>query len=106
MSMKNHIAGEITKDQALYLLPDTEEIHVNVNTSIFLFGANWSRDEVLDLIEKADHVTRSGEIASSMNYGLVIYPPDAKYQSDLYFVETNMERCAEIDKELEEAENG
>lgn len=100
------IAGEITKEQALYLLPDTEEIHVHRNTSFGLLGADWERDEILELIENADHVTRSGEIASSMNHGLVIYPPDAKYQSDLYFVETNMERCAEIDKELEKTEDG
>ena len=100
------IAGEITKEQALYLLPDDEEIHVHRNTSFGLLGCDWSKDDILDLIAKADHVTRSGEIASSMNHGLVIYPPDAKYQSDLYFVETNMERCAEIDKALEETENG
>ena len=42
----------LTKEQALSVLPDKEEVHTFYNVPPTLIGADWSKDEIIDIITK------------------------------------------------------
>lgn len=89
----------ITKEQAVYILPDGNLIHTFYQLGSSLVGADWSREEIIEKIQKSDILELTGEIAKGMGHGLVAYDKDAERQSQILFIETNAER-------LEEVENG
>ncbi|HIY04300.1 MAG TPA: hypothetical protein H9733_05000 [Candidatus Anaerotignum merdipullorum] len=89
----------ITKEQAVYILPDGNLIHTFYQLGSSLVGADWSREEIIEKIQKSDILELTGEIAKGMGHGLVAYDKDTERQSQILFIETNAER-------LEEVENG
>ena len=89
----------ITKEQAVYILPDGNLIHTFYQLGSSLVGADWSREEIIEKIQKSVILELTGEIAKGMGHGLVAYDKDAERQSQILFIETNAER-------LEEVENG
>ena len=96
----------ITADQAIELLPEGEYIHTFRQSGLALIGADWLREEIIELIRKSDCLELTGERARSMDHGLAIYDHDAKMQSDVLFVETDMERLKALypDEEDENAD--
>lgn len=90
---------ELTKEEAIGLLPDGELVHVFINGVFGLVGADWNREDIIDKINTADRTELTGPMARGTGHGLVIFPPNAKYQSDLLFVETEMEKLEEFDPE-------
>ena len=94
---------ELTKKEAIGLLPEGESVHTFV-TGGFLVGADWSRDDVIEKINEAEKVELSGPFARGMGHGMVIFPPNAKYQSDLLFVETDMKKLNALDPDGGEQE--
>lgn len=89
----------ITKEQAVYILPDGNLIHTFYQLGSSLVGADWSREEIIEKIQKSDILELTGEIAKGIGHGLVAYDKDTERQSQILFIETNAER-------LEEVENG
>lgn len=64
----------ITWEEAVRLLPEGEDIHVqyNDNYNIFL-GADWSRDEVVDSLKKAHKIEIGGPMCRALGHGLCIW---------------------------------
>lgn len=94
----------ITADEAIGLLPEGEYIHTFRESGLALIGADWLREEIIELIIKSDCLELTGEGARSMGHGLAIYDHDAKMQSDILFVETDMEKLQALDPDEEAAD--
>ena len=95
----------LTVDEAISILPDSDEIHTTVQMGFTFVGADWSRVEVIDKIRKCEVREVTGPNARAMGHGLVLYNRNAKNQSDLLFVETDESKLNALD-EPEEEENG
>jgi len=89
----------ITAEQAINILPDGDSIHTFINGGFGLMGADWSKDSLIDKLQKSDCIELSGEMAKNMKHGLCAYDKTAKYQSDLLFIETDSERLAQLETE-------
>lgn len=90
---------ELTVDEAISLLPDRNMVHVFVNSGMnALVGADHSLKSIIEKIKDAESLQLGGAMTISMGHGLVIFPKGAKYQSDLYFVETDKEALDKLDK--------
>lgn len=94
----------LTVEQALSIIPDREEVHTNIQKGMMFIGADWSRNEIICKINQSEIRELAGPFARGMGHGLVLYDKNAKYQSDLLFVETDMARLNELDPQ-EESEN-
>lgn len=92
----------ITAEQALSILPDGDEIHTFRNAAFGLMGCDWSRTELESKIQSSDCLELTGEMAKGMKHGLVAYDKAAKLQSELLFIETNMDKLAQLEAELKE----
>jgi hypothetical protein len=84
----------LTYDEAVWLLPDEDEIHTFVSEP-FLIGADWSRKDILDKLKKST-IELSGPGASAMGHGIAAYTVDGKSYKGLLFIETNAEKLAEF----------
>ena len=87
----------ITFEEAVSLLPDGEYVHTFYNATFGLIGADWSKDEILDKLRKSDVIELTGSLARSMGHGMCAYNNDAKWHSEILFIETDVERLEEMD---------
>ena len=94
----------LTAEEAISILPDSDEIHTQIQKGMMFIGADWSREDIIDKIHKSEIREITGPFARGMGHGLVLYNKNAKYQSDLLFVETDKERLDALDQPKEEAE--
>lgn len=88
----------ITKEQAVYILPDGNLIHTFYQLGSSLVGADWRREEIIEKIQKSDILELTGEIAKGMGHGLVAYDKDTERQSQILFIETNAEEVGRSGK--------
>lgn len=72
----------LTKEQARDMLPDKEYIHTLRDGNICLVGADWNRDEMLEMIDIYEFEL-TGEQATSMGHGMAF-----KDELGWIFVET------------------
>jgi hypothetical protein len=63
----------LTSEQAVELLADGEDVHAFVNPGAMLIGADWSREEALDYINKAETRELAGPEATRMKHGLAVH---------------------------------
>ena len=96
----------INSDQAIALLPEGEYIHTFRNLPIALIGDDWDRAEIIELIKESDRIELAGGMARSMHHGLAVYNHDIKMQSDVLFIETDMEKLLAFDPDEEAADEG
>lgn len=94
----------LTVEEAVSILPTGDEIHTQIQQGMVFIGADWSREEILDKIRKTEIREVTGPLARGMGHGLVLYNRNAKYQSDLLFVETDKTRLDALDPEEVETE--
>lgn len=87
----------LTAEEAISILPDGDEIHTQIQKGMMFIGADWSREDIIDKIQKSEIREITGPVARGMGHGLVLYNRDAKYQSDLLFVETDAARLDAFD---------
>lgn len=87
----------ITYEEAVSLLPDGEYVHTFYNNAFGLFGADWSKEEILDKLRKSEIIELTGNQARSMNHGMCAYNKDTKWQSDILFIETDADRLQKMD---------
>lgn len=99
--MSNEKIIHLTKEEVLYCLKDSEYIHTYKNAAFGLIGADWQKNELIDLLDEADDIQIGGEGCRSMGHGIVIFPSGAKYQSQLVFVECDNDKLLEIEKTKE-----
>lgn len=89
----------LTYDEAVSLLPNNEDIHTFKNAPFGLIGADWSRDDILAELKKPDIVIElTGEQAKSMKHGICAYSKNAKYQSEILFIETDEEKLTAFEQ--------
>lgn len=84
----------ITTEQAISILPNDENVHTFYNSSVALIGGDWSKEDIIDKLNKSDVIELTGETAQKMGHG--------KYQSDILFIETDEEKLSMLEKELNE----
>lgn len=89
----------LTYEEAVSLLPAGETVHTFINMQFGLCGADWSRKDILDKLQKSEIIELTGEMARSMGHGMCAYNNDAKHQSDILFIETDADKLAELDKD-------
>ena len=90
----------LTYEEAASLLPDEEGIHTFLNGSFGLIGADWSKEEIFELLKNPDTVIElTGENARAMRHGMCAYRKGAKYQSDIVFIETDEEKLSAFEQE-------
>ena len=87
----------ITVDEAIKILPEDNYVHTFVNLSMGLVGADWSKEDIIDKLKSVDTIEISGDCARNMGHGLVVYNSDARWQSDLLFIETDKEKLDKFD---------
>ena len=61
----------LTFEEAVKRLPDGDQIHTYRQSGPMLLGADWDREELLDLLRKST-IEESGENATRMSHGLVV----------------------------------
>ena len=96
----------ISAEQAISVLPDGESVHTFYNPGFGLVGADWSKNEVVDKLNKSDIIELTGPSARSMGHGMCAYNANTKYQSEILFVETDEGRLTMLEKELEAMQDG
>ena len=63
----------LSYDEAVALLPEGERIHTILDSGIALLGADWDRDQVLDLLRTTDRREVTGPAAQAMGHGLAAF---------------------------------
>jgi hypothetical protein len=66
----------LTPEQAEALLPDGGDIHTFLNPGGMLLGADWRREQVLELLRTSDRREVTGPAAQSMGHGLCAFRDD------------------------------
>ena len=91
----------INADEAISLLPDGDEIHTTIQKGMMFIGADWSREDIIDKIQKSGRIEITGPHARAMGHGLALFGKNAKYQSDILFVETDKAKLDAFDPQEE-----
>jgi len=68
----------VTKEQLLDLLPMGDSIHTFIDGPLgaMLIGADWSREKVVNAIERADRFGITGDMGRGMGHGIYCQHPD------------------------------
>lgn len=90
----------LTKEQAISVLPEGDAVHTFMNPGFGLVGTDWSREDIIDKIQRSDVLELTGEMARRMEHGMCAYNSDAKYQSDILFIETDEEKLKALEATL------
>lgn len=93
--MKERI--ELTKEEALSLLPDNSNIHTFRGMPGILIGADWDKDELITEINRCK-CEIGGAMCRHMGHGLVIWTD----RDDPLFVEVDDKIISAFLKEREE----
>ena len=96
----------ITAEQAISVLPDGDSVHTFYNPGFGLIGADWGKEDITDKLRRSDIIELTGSAARGMNHGICAYSKDAKYQSDVLFIETDEARVSVLERELEALKDG
>lgn len=87
-------------DEAVSLLPNGKYIHTFYNAQFGLIGADWSREDILNKLKESDIVIElTGEQAKAMKHGMCAYSKNAKYQSEILFIETDEEKLTAFEQD-------
>ena len=90
----------LTYEEAVSILPNDENIHTFKNAPFGLLGADWSKEEIFELLKNTETVIElTGEQARAMKHGMCAYRKDAKYQSQIVFIETDEEKLSAFEQE-------
>ena len=87
----------LTPEEAISILPEGDYIHTFIENGIAMIGADWSREEVIDKLNRSDTIEITGENARNLGHGLAAYNDNIKYQSDVLFIETDKEKLDALD---------
>lgn len=81
--MNDQLPVFLSYDEAIQRLPDGASVHTFRQGGGMLFGADWSRDGILEALRQAPEIQEAGDMACSMKHGLVI-----EDHSGALFIET------------------
>ena len=91
----------ITIEQAISVLPDGDAVHTFYNPGFGLVGADWSKEDITDKLRRSDIIELTGPAARGTGHGMCAYNNDTKYHDDILFIETDEERLAALEQEME-----
>lgn len=92
----------LTKEEVLSCLKNNDYVHTFINAGFGLIGADWSIENLIEKLDNAEDIQIGGESCRAMQHGIVIFPKNAKKQSDLYFVECDDKKLSAIEKAKEQ----
>lgn len=95
----------ITAEQAISVLPDGDSVHTFYNPSFGLVGGHWHKADITDKLYSSI-IELTGKRARGMGHGICVHEKNARYQGDILFIETDEDRLAALERELEGGENG
>lgn len=88
----------LTSEEAIELLPDGDEIHTFYNFPMGLVGADWRREDIIEKLKgENNQIEVCGESARALNHGICVYSKGETIQSNILFIETNMDKLNELD---------
>lgn len=90
----------ITKEQALEIIGDEDQIHVfsNDHASMFI-GCDWSRESIIGLLNNANEIEIGGPACREMKHGICVWEKNKKRP---WFVQSpNLETFLKTNKESE-----
>lgn len=88
----------LTKEQAIELIGDREDVHTFRSGSMMLIGADWSRKDIFGVINDAGEkdIEIGGEMCKKMGHGLVIWTSP----SDPLFIEVDKEQLQQLENSI------
>lgn len=93
----------LTTEEALsFMKKRSGSVHCQIQSGMTFIGADWDEEGVKEELENADKVEIGGPNCIKMGHGIVVFPVNAKYQSDLRFFEHNdklNDRIAELENQ-------
>lgn len=66
----------VTREQLIDLLPPGNMVHTFLDSSGMLIGADWSREKIVNAIERAAYFGLTGDRARAMEHGIYCEHPD------------------------------
>lgn len=88
----------LTSEEAIELLPEGKEIHTFYNFPFGLVGGDWEREDIIEKLKGENNkIEVCGESARAMGHGICVYSKGETIQSNILFIETNMDKLNEID---------
>lgn len=95
--MKEEII-HLKPEEALELLDfnSDKSVHTQKQLGNMFIGADNSYESIKKSLEEAEDIQVGGENCQAMGHGIVIFPKNAKYQSDLLFVAHNKEKIKQF----------
>lgn len=88
----------LSVDEAISVLPEGDTVHTFYNLHSSLIGADWDKAEIINKMKNVDFIEITGEQAQEIGHGLALYNKDAQWHSDILFIETDMEKLAELEQ--------
>lgn len=85
----------ITKEQAMNLIVEGDDVHTFKQAGRMLLGADWSREAIAKGLEESEQIELAGDNAKSMKHAVVFYD-----RSGPVFVETDMIKVEELETQL------
>lgn len=91
----------LTKDEALSLcaFSDDDTVHTFRNGGFGLVGCDLPRKELTEEMNTAEFMEIAGPFMYSMKHGIALVPKDAQWQSEIVFLETDMDKLKSFEQQ-------
>jgi len=91
----------LTKDQAFALcaFSDDDTVHTFRQEGFGLFGCDLSKRELVEKMDKAEFIEIAGPYMYSMKHGIALVPKEAQWQSEIIFLETDMDKLKSFEQQ-------
>lgn len=91
----------LTRDEALSLcaFSDDDTIHTFRQSGFGLIGYDLSKRELIRKMYEAEFMEIAGPYMCSMKHGIALVPKSAIWQSEIIFLETNMDKLKAFERQ-------
>lgn len=91
----------LTKDEALSLcaFSDDDTVHTFRQSGFGFIGCDLSKRELIEKMDEAEFMEIAGPYVCSMKHGIALVPKNAQWQSDIIFLETDMDKLKAFERQ-------
>ena len=91
----------LTRDEALSLcaFSDDDTIHTFRQGGFGLIGCDLSKKELVRKMDETEFMEIAGPHMCSMKHGVALVPKNAQWQSEIIFLETNMDKLKTFERQ-------
>lgn len=91
----------LTKDEVLSLcaFSDDDTVHTFRNGGFGLVGCDLPRRKLIEKMNTAEFMEIAGPFMYSMNHGIALVPKDTQWQSEIVFLETDMDKLKAFERQ-------